>query len=117
MSTPFMKKIKKIFLKKVLTDRIDCDIMTTVRERRNPKMTNWYENPEIHAEDYEELKALMAEEWEEEEAEGWGPSLRLSPRASAGRKIGRSFFIYPIDMLFLLCYNDHGGREGLVSYD
>jgi len=33
-------------------------------------MTNWYENPEIHAEDYEELKALMAEEWEEEEAEG-----------------------------------------------
>lgn len=44
--------------------------MITVRERRNPKMTNWYENPEIHTEDYEELKALMAEEWEEEEAEG-----------------------------------------------
>lgn len=32
-------------------------------------------------------------------------------------KIGRSFFIYPIDMLFLLCYNDHGGGEGLVSYN
>jgi len=33
-------------------------------------MMNWYENPEIHAEDYEELEALMAEEWEEDEAEG-----------------------------------------------
>lgn len=27
-------------------------------------MTDWYENPEIHAEDYEELMALMAEEAE-----------------------------------------------------
>ena len=30
-------------------------------------MANWYENPEIHAEEYEELMALLAEEAEEEE--------------------------------------------------
>ncbi len=33
-------------------------------------MANWYENAEVHAEDYEELKALMAELNEEENAEG-----------------------------------------------
>lgn len=36
--------------------------MTTVRERRNPKMMNWYLNPELHDEDYEELERLLAEE-------------------------------------------------------
>lgn len=30
-------------------------------------MLNWYENPEIHAEDYEELMELMRETAEEEE--------------------------------------------------
>ena len=30
-------------------------------------MMNWYENYEIHAEDYDELMALLAEESEEEE--------------------------------------------------
>lgn len=30
-------------------------------------MMNWYENAELHAEDYEELMALLAEEEEEEE--------------------------------------------------
>ena len=33
--------------------------MITVRERRNPKMLNWYENPEIHTEDYEEMAELL----------------------------------------------------------
>ena len=28
-------------------------------------MTNWYMNPELHDEDYEELLALLAEEEEE----------------------------------------------------
>ena len=28
-------------------------------------MTDWYENPEIHAEEYEELMTLMAEEAED----------------------------------------------------
>ena len=32
-------------------------------------MMNWYEDPEIHAEDYEELMALLKEEAEEEEEE------------------------------------------------
>lgn len=30
-------------------------------------MLNWFENPEIHAEDYEELLKLLAEEWEDTE--------------------------------------------------
>lgn len=30
-------------------------------------MTNWYENPEIHAEDYDELMELLMEEEEEDE--------------------------------------------------
>ena len=29
-------------------------------------MTNWYMNPELHDEDYEELLELLAEEEEEE---------------------------------------------------
>lgn len=29
-------------------------------------MMDWYMNPEIHEEDYEELKALLAEEEEED---------------------------------------------------
>lgn len=34
-------------------------------------MANWYENPEIHADDYEELMALIDElNAEEAEAEG-----------------------------------------------
>ena len=36
--------------------------MITERERRNPKMMNWYMNPELHDEDYEELLELLAEE-------------------------------------------------------
>ena len=32
-------------------------------------MMDWYENPEIHAEDYEELMALLKEAAEEEEEE------------------------------------------------
>lgn len=36
-------------------------------------MMNWYENPEIHAEDYEELMDLLAEE-EEEEKDPFDPS-------------------------------------------
>ena len=32
-------------------------------------MMNWYENPEIHAEDYEEMKELLAS-LAEEDAEG-----------------------------------------------
>ena len=33
-------------------------------------MTNWYENPEIHADDYEELMELLAElNREEDQAE------------------------------------------------
>ena len=30
-------------------------------------MMNWYENPELHDEDYAELMALLAEEEDEEE--------------------------------------------------
>lgn len=30
-------------------------------------MANWYENPEIHAEDYDELMELLMEEEEEDE--------------------------------------------------
>lgn len=33
-------------------------------------MANWYENAEIHAEEYEELMALIAELNAEENAEG-----------------------------------------------
>ena len=40
-------------------------ILYSERERRNPKMTNWYMNPELHDEDYEELLELLAEEEEE----------------------------------------------------
>ena len=43
--------------------------MITERERRNPKMMNWYENPELHDEDYEELTELLAS-LAEEDAEG-----------------------------------------------
>ena len=32
-------------------------------------MTNWYENPEIHADDYEELMELLAEDAMAEETE------------------------------------------------
>lgn len=32
-------------------------------------MTNWYENPEIHADDYEELMGLLAEDATAEETE------------------------------------------------
>lgn len=32
-------------------------------------MTNWYENPELHAEDYEEMLELLAS-LAEEDAEG-----------------------------------------------
>ena len=32
-------------------------------------MTNWYENPEIHADDYEELMELLAEDATAEETE------------------------------------------------
>lgn len=32
-------------------------------------MMNWYENPEIHAEDYEELLELLRESSEEETEE------------------------------------------------
>jgi len=35
-------------------------------------MMNWYMNPEIHADDYDELMALIAELNEEEEAEAEG---------------------------------------------
>lgn len=41
--------------------------MITVREREDTKMTDWYMDPENHAEDYEELLALLAEEEEEGE--------------------------------------------------
>lgn len=44
-------------------------ILYSERERRNPKMTNWYENPELHAEDYEEMLELLAS-LAEEDAEG-----------------------------------------------
>lgn len=39
-----------------------CAIMVTEREREGTKMLNWYENPELHEEDYAELMALLAEE-------------------------------------------------------
>lgn len=35
-------------------------------------MMDWYENPEIHADDYDELMTLIAELNEEEEAEAEG---------------------------------------------
>ena len=38
--------------------------MITVREGRKTTMMNWYENAEIHAEDYEELLELLAEDAE-----------------------------------------------------
>ena len=39
-------------------------------EKEDTKMMNeWYMNPEIHEEDYEELMALLMEEAEAEEAE------------------------------------------------
>ena len=43
--------------------------MTTVRERRTPKMMDWYMNPELHDEDYEEMTELLAA-LAEEDAEG-----------------------------------------------
>lgn len=42
-------------------------IIIDVRKRlkEDTKMTNWYMNPELHDEDYEELMELLAEEDEE----------------------------------------------------
>ena len=34
--------------------------MTTVKEREDETMMNWYDNPELHDEDFEELEELMA---------------------------------------------------------
>ena len=48
----------------MLTTGLTCDILISERERRTRKMLNWYENPEIHAEDYEELLELLAEDAE-----------------------------------------------------
>ena len=36
--------------------------MVTERGREDTEMADWYMNPENHAEDYEELLALLAEE-------------------------------------------------------
>lgn len=41
--------------------------MIIVREKELTKMMDWYMDPENHAEDYEELLALLAEEAEEAE--------------------------------------------------
>jgi hypothetical protein len=61
---PTQKLFEKTF-KKVLTTGTTYDTMTTVRERRKPKMMNWYMNPELHDEDYEDLLELLNEEEEE----------------------------------------------------
>jgi len=47
-----------------LTSSATYDILVSSREGEDETMTDWYENPEIHAEEYEELMALMAEEAE-----------------------------------------------------
>lgn len=55
------KFFQKTF-KKMLTIPGKYAIITTVRERRKPPMTsNWYENLEIHDEDYEELLKMLEE--------------------------------------------------------
>lgn len=48
-------------LKKVLTNRLTYAILIPSREGRTQEMLNWYENPELHAEDYEELMELLKE--------------------------------------------------------
>ena len=40
-------------------------IILTERGKESKTMTNWYMNPELHDEDYEELLELLAEEEEE----------------------------------------------------
>lgn len=40
-------------------------IILTERGKESKIMTNWYMNPELHDEDYEELLELLAEEEEE----------------------------------------------------
>jgi hypothetical protein len=37
------------------------------KSKEGTEMTNWYENPELHDEDYEELMELLTEDEEEEE--------------------------------------------------
>ena len=40
-------------------------IILTERGKESKTMMNWYMNPELHDEDYEELLELLAEEEEE----------------------------------------------------
>lgn len=48
-------------------------------------MMNWYENPEIHAEDYEELLELLRESSEEETEEEWSSSVPEKKVLTTGR--------------------------------
>jgi hypothetical protein len=52
---------KKIFSKPLDNRRKIC-YNHIIKGREDTEMANWYENPEIHADDYEELMALLAEE-------------------------------------------------------
>jgi len=47
-----------------LTNPCRSDIIQSERGKEITKMTNWYMNPELHDEDYEELLELLAEEEE-----------------------------------------------------
>ena len=39
------------------------------KREEDTEMADWYMNPEIHAEDYEEIAKLLAEGWEDDEDE------------------------------------------------
>ena len=60
----------KTFFKKVekSVDNLNRLCYNKYRKREeDTEMLNWYMNPELHDEDYEELLALIREEEEEEE--------------------------------------------------
>lgn len=57
------------FFQKPLDNRMRICYNYIIKEREDTEMTNWYENPEIHADDYEELMGLLAEDATAEETE------------------------------------------------
>ena len=54
-----------IFFQKSVDNRAGLWYIIYRKREEDTKMTNWYMNPELHDEDYEELLELLAEEEEE----------------------------------------------------
>lgn len=66
LSIPFLKKFFRIFFEKMLDNRAGL-CYNSIRKRKGVlTMTNWYNDPEVFADDYEELQELLKELAEEE---------------------------------------------------